>query len=122
MDEFERLLNSLAVKVNRPGAEAANDNVDEHKEAADLCILKHKLSVPKNDGLGSLYVPSSSEVANARTYRGGLENLWRVGDPNRLVDGDQRKSLSSFTYGNNAFLLPPTLASQTLSCLVDPTD
>src|SRR5262249_41506757 len=122
MDALETSINELFKKIQRPGAEAANDNTDKHQEAVDLCILKHKLTVPKNDGFGAIYVPSSSEIANARTYRGGLESLWRVGDPNRLVDGDQRKSLSSFTYGNNSFLLPPTLATQVLSCLADPTD
>src|SRR5262249_50250724 len=38
------------------------------------------------------------------------------------LDNTIRKSMTSFSFGTNQFILPPTLASQVLSCIVDPTD
>jgi hypothetical protein len=30
--------------------------------------------------------------------------------------------MSNFSFGTNSFIMPPALASQILSCIVDPTD
>src|SRR5262249_29450823 len=46
---------------------------------------------------------------------------WRHGDPNKC-DNEIRKSLTSFSFGSNQFILPPQLATQVLSCLADETD
>src|SRR5262249_28808654 len=122
IDTLERSVNNLMVKVQRPGAEAtgASDNDLIRKDAHELCILKHQLTVPKNDGM-STYSPSPSEIDEATAYRCGLQNLWRVGDANRF-DATIRKSMSSFSFGTNQFLMPPQLSNQILSCIVDPTD
>ena len=114
-------LDGVLVKLNRPGAEGANDNIDERKEASDFCILRRNITVPKSDGSNIVYLPTPAELEEARTACRGLRNLWRLSDPNRL-DQLERKSLSAFSFGTNEFLLPPTLATQVLSCLTDPSD
>src|SRR5262245_57196320 len=50
-----------------------------------------------------------------------MRTLWRCGDPNRL-DALERKSLTSFAFGSNSFILAPELSQTTLSCFADPTD
>jgi hypothetical protein len=111
-------------RVNRPGAEgAANDNeVLLRKDAIGLCRTRRALTIPKIDaGVSDDYEPSPSEIDEALTARKAIRALWRHGDQNRLPL-EFRKSLSSFSYGSNAFILPPQLAAEALSCLVDPTD
>ena len=115
-------LDGVLIRLNRPGADRGNDaDADIRKSATELCILKHKLQVPKDDG-SNVYVPSPHQVEEAITYIGrGLRGLWRHGDPNKC-DGIERKSLSSFSLGTNSFIMPPMLSAQILSCIVDPTD
>jgi HK97 family phage major capsid protein len=122
IDQIAKSLDGVLIRLNRPGAEggAANDNDLIRKDAIGLCYLKRQLTVPKNDG-GSIYVPTSAEIEDATNYRRGLQQLWRVGDANRL-DATVRKSMSSFSFGTNQFMMPPQLATQVLSCIVDPTD
>jgi hypothetical protein len=81
IDHLSKALDGVLVRLNRPGAmsDGANDNADIRKDAQELCILKHQLAVPKNDG-GPIYTPSPNEVEEATAYRRGLQNLWCVGD------------------------------------------
>jgi len=53
--------------------------------------------------------------------RRALKNLFRHGDAARL-DAIERKSLSSFNFGSNQFLLAPEMSSRVLSCLENQTD
>jgi HK97 family phage major capsid protein len=124
IDGIEQSLNALFKKVNRPGAEAAaNDNeVLERKSAIGLCRTRRALTVPKIEaGINDNYEPSSSEIDEGLNARKGLRSLWRHGDVGRL-DALERKSLMSLSYGSNAFIMPPEMATQALSCLTDPTD
>src|SRR5262245_48921051 len=121
IDVLQKALDGVLLRLNRPGAAADNDNIDERKQASDFCVLRRNITVPKSDGNTVIYLPSPTEIDEARTACRGLRNLWRLSDPNRL-DQLERKSLSSFSFGTNEFLLPPTLASQVLSCLTDPSD
>jgi HK97 family phage major capsid protein len=123
IDALAKSLDSVLIKINRPGAFAPhNDNNSDfiRKDAIGLCHTRRALTVPKDDGLNT-YEPSPTEIDDAIVYRNGLRSLWRAGDPNKL-DNVIRKSMSNFSFGTNQFILPPTLASQALSCLVDPTD
>jgi len=123
VDQIEKSLNEIYRKVNRPGAERTDDEeVAERKEAIGLCRTRRALTVPKFDaGVSDNYEPSAAEIDDGLRARRGIKNLWRHANPERL-DALERKSLSSFTLGTNDFILPPTLASQALSCIVDPTD
>lgn len=47
-------------------------------------MLKHNLSIPKNDGHAPEYAPSPLEIDEALLCRKALRNLFRHGDPNRL--------------------------------------
>jgi hypothetical protein len=45
-------------ETRRPGFGGDRDGeVSERKDAAGLCILKHNLSIPKNDGHAPEYAP-----------------------------------------------------------------
>jgi hypothetical protein len=123
IDALQKSLDALYLRVGRPGAEAANDNADlQRKDAIELCKVRRALAVPKIESSGSLDEPTSDEVAGALVYKKALKEIWRVGNPERIVDQEFRKSLSSFSFGSNAFIMPPFLAAQALSCLVDETD
>jgi hypothetical protein len=76
--------------------------------------------VPRNDGGGSAYVPGSAEIDEALIVRKAIGNLFRHGDPSRL-DLMEKKSLTSFSFCSNAFILPPAMSDQVLSCVVDPS-
>jgi HK97 family phage major capsid protein len=124
IDAIEKSINALYVKVNRPGSiqTTSDDEALERKDAIGLCKTRRALTVPKIDaGVSDNYQPSSAEIDDGLLARRGIKNLWRHANPERL-DQLERKSLSSFTLGTNAFILPPTLATQALSCIVDPTD
>jgi hypothetical protein len=69
----------------------------------------------------ALIPPSPSHVDEALAARRGLHALIRHGDMNKL-DAFERKSLSAFSFGTNAFMMAPEMSNQVLSCLVDPSD
>jgi len=117
---MQRALDQLYLRVNRPGAAAGNDDDVAHRSAVAHCILKHDLVVPKNDGAPA-YVPSASDIDEALSARTGLAMLFRHGDANRLPN-ECKKSLTSFSFVQNGFILPPELSNQVISCVIDPTD
>jgi len=58
IDQIEKSVNELFKKVSRPGFSAERDDDDlARKDATQLCIIKHALVVPKNDGNTAEYVP-----------------------------------------------------------------
>jgi len=120
-EAIEADLNKLFLNSRRPGSDIRIDDGDEHKDATALCILKHDLAVPKVDPSQPDYIPSPDEVQTASTARRGIKQLFRTGNYDRLDPG-YRKSMTSFTFGSNAFIMPPQLSDRVLSCLVDPTD
>ena len=93
---LESSVNELWWKANRPGFDGGGDRgADlERKDARELCVLKHELEVPKNDGHAPAYEPSSVEIDAALIHRKALKNLFRHGDPARL-DQLERKSLAN---------------------------
>lgn len=122
VDQVERSINEVMRRTGRPGAEHRGvDDSDERKDARDLCILKHELDVPKADFTAATFEPSPSQIDEALGYRRAFRNFWRHGDINRL-DPIERKNLSSFSFGNNGFILSPEMSSTVLSCLREPTD
>lgn len=122
IDVLQKALDVLTIRMNRPGAEGANDNDLERKDAVGLCRIRRSLTTPKIEaGLTDDYSPAASEVDAALIFRKALKNLWRHGNIERL-GAEERKSLSSFSFGSSDFLLPPTLATQVISCITDPTD
>jgi HK97 family phage major capsid protein len=121
IDGIEHSINDLFRRVSRPGHETADDSTFERKSAIELCHIRRNLTVPKNDGSTASYAPAPAEIDEALIVRKALRNLFRHGDPMRL-DPTERKSLTSFSFGINAFILAPEMSDTVLSCLVDPTD
>lgn len=120
-EAIESSINSLYLKTCRPGRERGFEDTDERKDARNLCIVKHDLQVPKVDGTQPAYEPSSEEIDDALTARKAMNNLLRHGNLDRL-DNLEKKSLTSFSFGSNQYILPPQWSSQILTCLVDPSD
>jgi HK97 family phage major capsid protein len=81
---------------------------------------RHDLLVPKRDGPQPDYVPSGIEIDDAMLATKAIRSLLRHGDIERLP-GEERKSLTAFSFGNSGWILPPQLADRVLSCLVDQT-
>src|SRR5262249_33736768 len=124
IDGIEAAVNELLRKNGRPGAELTTDDSADfaRKSAIELCHTRRHLTVPKDDGgTASGYAPNEDEISEALRARKAMRTLWRCGDPNRL-DALERKSLTSFAFGSNSFILAPELSQTTLSCLADPTD
>ena len=64
IDTLERSVNNLMVKVQRPGADnSAAGDIEIRKQAADFCVLRRNVTVPKADGSASSYTPSPAEIA-----------------------------------------------------------
>lgn len=118
---LENSINELFKKMHRPGAASSDDDGDERKLAIDYCILKHDLNAPKIEASAPVYVPSNDEITGAIQACKAIRSLWRHGNVERL-DAVERKSLSSFSFGTNQFVLPAQMSSRVLSCLTDQTD
>lgn len=123
LDAIEKSVNDLYLKTQRPGGFSgdSDDVITERKSAIELCNTRHNLAISKNDGSAADYTPSSSEIDEAMLCRKALHNLFRHGDPARL-EPMERKSLTSFSFGANAWILAPDMSNQVLSCILDPTD
>jgi HK97 family phage major capsid protein len=119
-ETIETSLNDLYKRLQRPGAEHRSGDEDEHKCARDLCILKHDLDKPKNEG-GPEYVPGHDEIETAVGAYRATRKLLRHGNLDRL-DVQEKKSLTSFAFASNSFILAPQMSSRVLSCLCDPSD
>jgi hypothetical protein len=63
---------------------------------------------------------SPEKIDEALGARRAFKAMLRHGDVARL-DNFERKSLSSFSFGTNGFLLPPKRSNIVLPCLVDPS-
>jgi hypothetical protein len=111
IDKLEASLNALLLKSNRPGPgrETADDEVAERADARSSCIVKHALTIPRNDGNTAEYTPSASEIDEALLAKKAIRSLFRHGDQNRLPL-EFRKSLTSFSLGANAFILAPEMS------------
>jgi hypothetical protein len=76
-------INELYKMARRPGMEISND-ISERKSAAGLCVTRHNLTIPKNDGSRADYVPASSEIDEAVLARKAVRSLFRL-RPQRRV-------------------------------------
>ena len=117
-DALEGSINEFYKKLNRPGAESTGADTDARKDAVDYCILKHAIAHPKADTAEVGYAPSPDEIDTATIARRAIEALWHHGNVERL-DNLHKKSLTSFAFGSNQFVLPPQLSNRVLSCLTD---
>src|SRR5262249_5540529 len=87
-----------------------DDIVAERKDAIGLCQTRRNLTVPKIDaGVRDDHTPSSGEIDEALLHRKAIRSLFRHGDASRL-DHLEKKSLSSFSFGQNGFLLAPEMS------------
>jgi HK97 family phage major capsid protein len=123
VDKLEISIDELYRKTSRPGAEyvVEDDAALARKSASEMCKVQRALTVPKIDGgVVDDYTPSSNEIDEALSTRKAVKALFRNGEAR--LDHLQKKSLSSFSFGTNAFLLPPEMSNRVLSCLVSPTD
>jgi HK97 family phage major capsid protein len=123
LETIEKNINELYLKTQRPGWGGGHDDdvAFERRSATEMCNIRCTLTVPKDDGMTTEYVPGGSEVDEAMAARRAFRQMIRHGDTSRL-DNFERKSLSAFSFGNNGFLLPPERSSIVLSCLVDPSN
>jgi hypothetical protein len=101
LDEITKSIDELYRRTGRPGGERADDDATfARKDAREMCIVKHELAVPKNDGHAPAYQPSASEIDEAMLARKAMRSLRRHGNVDRL-DQLERKSLTSFAFGTN---------------------
>jgi hypothetical protein len=123
LDGIEKSINELYLKHSRPGSFETKDDVAfERKDAIGLCRHRRNLTIPKVDtGVPDPddYTTTPAEIDEALLCRKAMRSLFRHGDIGRL-DHLEKKSLSSFSFGNNGFLLAPEMSNQVLRCIVHP--
>jgi len=112
-------LDELYKRTGRLGLGGFSEDA-ERKAAIGLLELKHALKIPKRDAQHP-FVASEDQIAEAKTHIDAIRALMHTTDIGSLPDL-QRKALSSFSFGSNGFILPPTMSDRILSCLVDQTD
>ena len=120
----DKAIDDLYRKVNRPGGFGGvrDDDLLERKDAEAYCRTRRALTIPKIEANASLdYSATPGEIDEAMTAKKAMRALLRHGDPSRL-EPTEKKSLSSFAFGSNSFILAPQISNQILSCLVDETD
>lgn len=115
--ELHKSINDIYRRISRPGNDnfPRGDNDNARADARRLCIEKRLDTSPRDAGP---YEPSHGEIEQALNYCTALTPLMRAGDATRLSPENQ-KSLTSFNFGNNAFVLAPEMSDRVLSCLVD---
>jgi HK97 family phage major capsid protein len=122
--QLEKSINELYIKQQRPGSSwnTTDDELTDRKSAIELCRIRRNLTIPKTtDGSSVEYVPSSSEIDEALVARKAIRSVFRTGNTTAL-EPLERKSLSSFSFGTNQFILAPEISDLVISCIVDPTD
>jgi HK97 family phage major capsid protein len=123
MQALEGTVNDLFKRLDRPrGSGEGLDGIDERQSAIGLLTHKHQLVNTKRDSAAPEVVNFSAEQVNeAQLAIRGLRNLMHSTSIDQ-VPLDQRKALSSFSFGSAGFILAPEMSSQVLSCLALPTD
>jgi len=123
MNALEGTVNDLFKRLDRPrGSGEGLDGIDERQSAIGLLTHKHQLVNTKRDSAAPEVVNFSAEQVNeAQLAIRGLRNLMHSTSIDQ-VPLDQRKALSSFSFGSAGFILAPEMSSQVLSCLALPTD
>jgi HK97 family phage major capsid protein len=119
----QRAVNTLSVKLGRPGASAIGGDFSagaDEAAARGLCELKHFLRVPRADAAYP-FAPTHDDVGEASLAIKAMRRLLKTTSLDTL-DAMERKALTSFQLGSSGFILPPEWASQILSCLENKTD
>src|SRR5262245_17967361 len=119
---LENSVNDVLLKMGRPGGGDFNAAaVDARASAIGLLEQKHCSVATKRDV--SLPGPNFSEqqVDEARLAIAGIRSLMHSTSIDQ-VPLDQRKALSSFSFGSQGFMLAPEQSQTILSCLETTTD
>jgi hypothetical protein len=82
IDQIEQSVNELFRKVGRPGLSHydGGDGTAERADAIGLCMTKHMLDRPKDDGVAPDYAPSSGEIDEALRCKKAIVKLFRTGE------------------------------------------
>lgn len=122
VDQIEKSVNEILLAQRRPGIDLGCELATSNAKAQSrMCVYRHDPQAPKRDTHALEYHASSSEIDDALIAIKAIRSLLRHGDVERLPAGE-RKSLSSFNFGNSGWILPPQMADRVLSCLVDQTN
>ena len=116
-------INNIHKRMQRPGAgvEIAGGSAPETEQAAARAYLDLKhLTVEAKAGDDEPRAWTSEQVDQAILARRAVKKILRRGEA--ALTPEYRKSLSSFSFGSNGFILPAEMSDRILSCLVLPTD
>ena len=117
----QRSIEELYRRIGRPGGDLGNLPPEADRAAARALLeLKHFLHVTKRDEQRP-FVCTEDQITEAMAYHRAFGALLRSNDTSALSI-EHRKALSSFSFGTNGFILPPTMSDRIISCVLDPTD
>jgi HK97 family phage major capsid protein len=121
LGHLEASVNDLMRQMGRPRGGNGSPDVDERKSALEMLQQRHHYTQTKHDAM--LPEPSFSEdqIAESKLAIRGLRTLMHSTSIDQ-VPLDQRKALSSFSFGSSGFILAPEMSNEILSCLEDITD
>jgi HK97 family phage major capsid protein len=118
---LENSVNELLLKMGRPSGGGFDADVDERASAVGLLEQRFYNRQTKHDGAICELGFSSEEISEAMLANKAMHKLLHATSID-ILRPDERKALSSFSFGSQGFLLAPEMSQQILSCLVDATD
>jgi HK97 family phage major capsid protein len=122
MNALEHTVNDLFKRLDRPHGSSDGEALNERQSAVGLLVQKHQIVNTKRDSAAPEVMNFSAEQVNeAQLAIRGLRNLMHSTSIDQ-VPLDQRKALSSFSFGSAGFILAPEMSATVLSCLALPTD
>lgn len=117
---LETGINELYKRNFRPGQENGDYDFNERKAALDYLRVKHDIKLTTKDA-DHPFRPSEDEIKTAIVAHKAMNAAMNTANLDSL-SAEYRKSLTSFAFGSNGFILPPQMGDRVISCIVDPTD
>jgi hypothetical protein len=118
---LENSVNDLLLKMGRPSGGGFDADVDERASAVGLLEQRFCYRQTKRDSAICELSFSNEEISEAMLANKAMHKLLHATSID-VLRPDERKALSSFSFGSQGFLLAPEMSQQILSCLVDATD
>ena len=110
VEKQQSAINSLSLKVGRPGADTGASS--EREQAIALLEQRHASRVTKSDP-DHPFVPDEVGIEEASLAIRAAKKMLKVATIEAL-NPTERKALSSFTLGSSGFILPPEMSSKIL--------
>lgn len=115
-------IDELAKKLDRP---AFGTKEADHLEAKSLMDWAERAHNAKNESLEVPFDSKSVDLDQIKLAKSGMNKLLRAksaADRGSIMTADEYKSLNSFAFEGNSFIMQPELANEIINCEDDKQD